>query len=431
MSEEHLLKLMDAVHEQYDIEYGGFLSNHYNHGLTALFTLDACKERIDKWFEHYKYHSIRGATLEPRPPVKQKVTMENWKEFLGEKTNFSGLDEFITSSFFGDEKHNNGDNDSQLTSVVEFCLSNGLFEGLSGAAFHMIIHLGYSLFMKKSNLFISEAVAYLIYSNRSLGKLEPYNVQPDDEVSNIKSFNSLLDVVTKVREDSRLNNLYGILPERFSKFQNRMIHIKTSGANEILMEYLSSWKPIDSQTLEDFNSGTLSMEKQRELIDNMSKQIAVLAVTALYGCYSDEFFLLHGVTACFSVIQVGKYLNLGQALELYRYFLLALLAAYVAEGTPDLSPNPKLSEKAKNMNWNEIIDEVINPNTTKNEEHAIKLVMVCKWFEDNGYTSILNELGLSTDLFKLCAAQLVSKDTISYRFDTGFSRMRGLVGLFK
>merc|ERR1712000_674603 len=134
------------------------------------------------------------------------------------------------------------------------------------------------------------------------GKLEPYNVQPDDEVSNIKSFNSLLDVVTKVREDSRLNNLYGILPERFSKFQNRMIHIKTSGANEILMEHLSSWKPIDSQTLEDFNSGTLSMEKQRELIDDMSKQIAVLAVTALYGCYSDEFFLLHGVTACFSVI---------------------------------------------------------------------------------------------------------------------------------
>ena len=57
--------LLENGRVRYHVEYGGFLSNHLQHGLVALSRLGAKEETIVQWLKHYKAHKILGNTLEP------------------------------------------------------------------------------------------------------------------------------------------------------------------------------------------------------------------------------------------------------------------------------------------------------------------------------------------------------------------------------
>jgi len=149
----------------YHIEYGGYLSNHMQHGLVALHRLGAAPDTLARFAEAYSEHSIRGHGLEPPHreddrPVQAAAAVQSegngdregkaageiekaeaigsscleqlpsgsLAPWLGKRTNFLGL-----AKFFDQETERLAGTDNVLT-VYEPQLLSGSF----GAAFHPV-----------------------------------------------------------------------------------------------------------------------------------------------------------------------------------------------------------------------------------------------------------------------------------------------------
>merc|ERR1712137_1154956 len=55
---------LHEVEASFDIGYGGFLSNHFLHGLVAVARLGADEARFKAFVEAYKQHTVLGHELE-------------------------------------------------------------------------------------------------------------------------------------------------------------------------------------------------------------------------------------------------------------------------------------------------------------------------------------------------------------------------------
>ena len=88
---------------------------------------------------------------------------------------------------------------------------------------------------------------------------------------------------------------------------------------------------------------------------------------------ANDFFLHHGVTSAWSILQIPPLLNTEHGLEVIEVFLIALLATYMCDGCPKLSHalNPNVAINSKQC------DDIITTTLAETlDEHIYKLVAV-------------------------------------------------------
>ena len=133
----------------YDIEWGGFLSNHLAHGQWALETLGDKGDLYETFTRLYK------SRLEPLTPLKQSfeiATTEDLRELRGQRRDF-----LPQRNFFEREISKHG----VETTITKHLPS--LIRGIAGAAMHPIIHLSIGI-LSKRDLVVAEGLAYLNHS---------------------------------------------------------------------------------------------------------------------------------------------------------------------------------------------------------------------------------------------------------------------------
>ncbi|MFI2073482.1 questin oxidase family protein [Streptomyces triculaminicus] len=162
------------------IEFNGHLSNHVKHAVVALARLGAAPERIKAYYDGYATLTTYGYGLEPARPARSRVTEDNWKDYLGRRTDFTALCEFF------DRQERELGMDEVLRRYVPT-----LLPGWVGAFTHATIHLGWALDAGNRWMTI-EGLAYMVFSYVSC---HPEQVSaPDDGPADASPLDSLFRV---------------------------------------------------------------------------------------------------------------------------------------------------------------------------------------------------------------------------------------------
>lgn len=96
----------------------------------------------------------------------------------------------------------------------------------------------------------------------------------------------------------------------------------------------------------------------------------------------NDFFLLHGVTASWSLRQVAPHLEPEVAYTCFRSFVPGLLATYLAQNAEEIVPL-NMETSGSEAEWERLIADVVSDDK---DEHVFKLVQVCRerWLETRG-----------------------------------------------
>jgi hypothetical protein len=334
-----LNELLKKNISRFDIEYGGYLSNHMSHGLIALYKLNASSSRIESFYNNYAFVRTHVGKLEPMIPPDSNVhiTDNNWKDWLGKKVNYMNLVDYFTNGL-EDVSHSR-----TLVSQYYPILS----KGLAGAALHGMIDLGYGLEVM-NNTTIIEGLAYSVYCYYSMG-----------DISNDPSETDLIQTLQKVQNDSRVQD---IIRNEFTEdmgFQVKMRYMSTNHA-DLLQQY-------DLKLSEDDNLFSVLVEMWN-------------SVVKAYASSNDDFFILHCVTGARAFQMIFSQLTnpVDQKLGL-QYLWKTVVAAFICQGCPSIDESKwTINDPSEIPEWEPIIAKAIEEPADKHEdEHLIKLVFVC------------------------------------------------------
>ena len=102
---------------------------------------------------------------------------------------------------------------------------------------------------------------------------------------------------------------------------------------------------------------------------------AILVYTAAES--RNDFFLLHGVTGAWSLLQVVQSMDdHDQIVHSVYAFLVTLLAVYIRQKSPALNVQINCKQEIGNAAWERIVDETLQMQGEKADEHVYKLVHV-------------------------------------------------------
>jgi len=405
-------ELLLTSHQQFHIEYGTHLTNHMHHGLIALSKLEASSERLKNWYNWYSTIThYNNSSLEKSKDLEYPgmVTLENWKDFgVYELKYFQEYFEFFMKQLtLSEEDFNNKNilvddlltlpvNNEKVKYVINTFLPT-LMKGIYGSAFHPFIHLGYALNFGESNVAIAEALAYLVYGYFDV------NITFNDQQNQFTN-GEITDLLTLLN-NIRLNNEFNDVISKNKTFTVNMNQIKNN-------KYITSTIHTLIEKLDIFNSN----------LDTQSIENAIIkaSTTLFYGTKSIDFFVLHGVTASGSLHWISKWIEDDNIkIKLYKYFILALVNAYIIRGRPSVyKPTDDEIEEYFNQilenddnkeqsSWEDIISLTIDTSGIIQDEHQIKLIYNCYYF-----ANFFNEMDTNTIWFK--SAYIVSRPNYSF-----------------
>lgn len=237
--------------------------------------------------------------------------------------------------------------------------------------------------MKVYNVFISffhstrvvcEGLAYMHYSYLPIKLSTSAASRFAEEEIGSGPYN-VLDAVAKVRDDVKLRDFMKMkahseefLNMNVGNFSTKVMSLFMFRGDDILDFSLSVQIPSIDQIREQ------DVEFQCRALLRWLLETAV-AVYALADV--DDFFLLHGVTAAWSLLQVapvavGHSKRLTQ--DLVKTFLCALLTTYIAQDCPPLSTERLKLLSYKEDVWTTVIEAALADDK---DEHIYKLVQVC------------------------------------------------------
>ena len=97
---------------------------------------------------------------------------------------------------------------------------------------------------------------------------------------------------------------------------------------------------------------------------------------------TNDFFLLHGISSTWSLIQVLTNAFHGErkkSLEILRLHVGVLMATYITQHAPNINEEnlEKETESLKNISWLEIKSKLLNDLPKDSDDHVYKLVQIC------------------------------------------------------
>jgi hypothetical protein len=399
-SRQMLNSLLLQNTSRFNIEYGGYLSNHLSHGLIALYKLGAPANRLRSFYDRYTTHTRLEPAVPPDPHIQ--ITERNiWdkKSILGRSKYFTNLLQYFENEFF--KRYNNSwkkeEENTKSLSVISDLINDyypKMSEGLCGAAFHALIQLGYGLEVMNEKT-ILEGLAYSIYAFKSLGKIsdnpcvEPLLASSSTSPVSMSTFDEqlLYCLNVRVRCHPTVQKIINDEFERQERFQSRMAHLAKN--------YVSLLQSFDLKI-----EGSDDENRLNEFLISLW-----LTAVKTYASSNDQFFILHLVTGSRAFQQVFKHLRNAKDKKLaLQYVWKAFVAAYICVDCPELNPEkwePSDPDEVDNLpEWDTIISKAIEePGDDEGEdEHKIKLVMTC--YENE------KELG-TNPLYRLVAGRKV------------------------
>ena len=333
--------------DKYFIEYKGFLSNHVAHGIIALHRLGASEERIQEFIDWYKDR------LEE--PHQDEETGDDTDALKGKRVCYYKILLSVQNLL--------KDNYKSIEGLIAGELPKYSL-GLGCSAFHGIIQLGYG-FSTKDERRVCEGLAYLHHSYLPLVHQDPF--PSADELG--KGTKSPLDLLHSVKEDKLLHNkmIEGIKKEPWSSMGQGYFQCRLAYLIQVHGDHFVS-------LLSDLKLDTPRTENGDIDVVELGKQIVDIATTAYTVTEpANDFFMLHGVTSAWSILQILPLLNAEHGLEVIEVFLIALLATYMCEDCPKLphALNPPVAVDSKQ--WDNIIAKTL---AESRDEHIYKLVQV-------------------------------------------------------
>ena len=345
MSLDKLLEQTDT--DKYFIEYKGFLSNHVAHGIIALHRLGASEERIQEFVDWYKDR------LEE--PHQDDETGDDVDSLKGKRMCFYKILQSVKTLL--------KDNYKSIEGLIAGELPKYSL-GLGCSAFHGIIQIGYG-FSTKDEKRVCEGLAYLHHSYLPLIHKKP--LPSADEIG--KGTKNPIELLSSVKEDKLLYNtmIEEIKKEPWSSmdagyFQRGLAYlIQVHGDHFVTL--LSDMR-LDIPRTETGDIDTVEMGMQ---------VVGIATVAYIMTEPANDFFMLHGVTSAWSILQILPLLDAEHGVEIIEIFLIKLLATYMCVGCPKLSRalNPHGEEDSKQ--WDSIIAKTL---AETRDEHIYKLVQV-------------------------------------------------------
>ena len=374
MENENILQMLeDNSTSRFFIVYQDGLANHMAHGIVALHRLGASKERIEQFVKWYQ----------PRLEDRDGPTANNWKssqtnvkELLGARCNYYTILEYYTEKY-----HNDYNSNINLLVSNEF---PKLQNGMMGAVFHGMIQTGYGMSVKSAKV-VCEGLAYMHMVH------VPF-VASKEKMTSIEFGNGTKDILSVLR--------------LFAKDKDMLQYYESEGQKNFLRKRVSKMIELKGIRLMDYVNmikvPVSNLETMQEVIMLCKWVIECATVVYVQAEYKNDFFLLHGVTAAWSLLQLlYSYDDPNPAIEAVKTFLSGLLAVYMCQGSPKLSPAGQSSLEFEN--WDEIIKATLRSEC---DEHVYKLVQVVyemsKETDDKGkqtlYKSAANE-ALNNNLY--------------------------------
>ncbi|CAH1803127.1 unnamed protein product, partial [Owenia fusiformis] len=351
--------LIENSTKKFYIEHTSGRTNHIAHGIIALDELGADKTRIQKYIHHYAERLEKPRDHED---AWEKVDIENSK---GKQKGFYGLLDHYKELL---QEVHSGDWSSLLTQEFP-----KLSAGVVGAATHGLIQIGYGV-AAKSDQVICEGLAYLHHSYLAIKT----NVRPINEpklpiTEVLQNIYEDKDFQQRVNEEAEKDHPF--VPQNSGNFTSRILTIYNIFGDKLLQYshqvQMPSFFNEDDYTLNDV------VKLARWIVD-----CAILVFAK--SSRKNDFFLLHGVTAAWSLLQIIPLLSPENGVKAIKEFLIALLGVYIVQKCPALTQEIPQNISIK---WDELIKKTIDKDVSR-DTHKFKLVQACydmyKTKDENG-----------------------------------------------
>jgi 20S proteasome subunit beta 1 len=342
--------------QRYGIEWGGFLTNHLAHGLIALEMLGATRGMQERFHASY---IDRLASRRPSSAASPRLKQSSLGSLpLGRRQYFGSIERAFDRAIAGASR-------AQLRAVVSEHLPR-LVDGLAGAAFHAVLHLGLGVRTECRSL-ITEGLAYLAHSWLPVGGSAQLSDAGSGEIGVLESFEAVR------REDGLQQRLVEAWPAVSSLptgyFQRCMHAFAAVDGSDVTANAAAELRACaDRCKLPD------DPEAAGAALLDASLQLFVRSP-------GNDYFMLHGVTAAFNLGTLLPLLEPAVALRACRRMLLALLATYAAQRCPALCPAEECTYWPQGdigaAAWEELRLEAVAPDQELRNEHAYKLCFLC------------------------------------------------------
>ncbi|XP_069132383.1 uncharacterized protein [Argopecten irradians] len=347
--------------QKYYIEYNTFLSNHIAHGIIAIERLGGDKDRVNRFIEHYRNHGSLEPPNHPRHDETtdaEPATDDELHNLLGQRKLYYKL-----RNRYRMKLSEYGSPEKMIREEFP-----KLSRGLVCSAAHGLIHTGYG-YSAKCPITVTEGLAYLHHSCKPL--LFDEN-NPENSISHFgKGENDILAVLEELKNDEKLRKYMEDEAVELRKtdwssggFQYKVAALV--GVGDKLMKYAYKIKVPVMENCKDEGETVVAVSDWL-----LNQAIAVYALSEV----KNNFFLVHGVTAAWSLRQIIHLLKPSDAVDALRTFTCVLLAVYVTQECPSLTNTPTISQNdVTDSAWQAVIDTVLSRDT---DEHIYKLVQVC------------------------------------------------------
>eukprot|EP01043_Picozoa_sp_COSAG02_P027285 COSAG02_NODE_1602_length_11741_cov_35.408521_1_plen_485_part_00 len=369
--------------QRYDMEWGGFLTNHLAHGLIALEMLGATRSLQERFHALY---TARLAHRRPASAASPRLKQSSLPSLpLGRRQCF-GLIERAFDRAIG------GNSPDHLRAIVSEHLPR-LVDGLAGAAFHAVLHLGLGVRTQCRSL-VTEGLAYLIHSWLPVGGSAELSAAGSGNIGVLECFEAVR------REDGLQQRLVEAWPA---------VNGLPTGYFQRCMHAFAA---VDGSDVTAAAAAELRVCADRcKLPDDPGAAGAALLDASLQlfvRSPGNDYFVLHGVTAAFNLRTLLPLLEPAVALRACRRLLLALLASYVAQRCPALCPAGDCTYWPQGDTgeaaWEQLRLEAVAPDQELRNEHAYKLCFLC--MEERKLPRRADGMGPSEQLM-YCAARKV------------------------
>eukprot|EP00095_Tigriopus_kingsejongensis_P000930 maker-scaffold635_size121629-snap-gene-0.8 protein:Tk00930 transcript:maker-scaffold635_size121629-snap-gene-0.8-mRNA-1 annotation:"oxytocin vasopressin receptor-like protein" len=338
----------NSVKSKYYIEHKGFRSNHLSHVAIALHKLGASRQFFDTYLEHYvtRLEAPNGPTRRAQNG-DENLSMDS---LLGRRSNYYAvLDHFERVSR---EKFPQAWEDLVRT---EF---GRLAPGLAGSAFHPLIHIGYGASINSREIIV-EGLAYLHHSHVPIVEVDEW---PLDTFG--QGERGFLGVLELVRHNSALSSWLKAAQD----------------TEEFRKSDLSQFQLSVTHLLRHKGQELMSLAHQIGLPNQSAPSaLALWVLEQILVVYTgsqprNDFFLLHGVTSGWALRQILGLFTLDDSRRILRFYVCALLATYLACGSPMIRMEQVENEpNVGDMSWEGIKDRMFQIPLEATDEHIFKL----------------------------------------------------------
>jgi 2-polyprenyl-6-methoxyphenol hydroxylase-like FAD-dependent oxidoreductase len=343
---------------EYYVEFEKFLSSHLVCAIVAFDMLNASTTRIDQFVAGY----VQKLETLGFPTSKAAYeTQEPYTELIGKRRHYYPiLDEYKKQLVQA-----KGNTERFIKNSFPF-----LADGIAAGLLHTGINLGYAIRSENKNAIV-EALAYIHHSYKPI-RYTSGNVQNNPMLFG-KGAGSFTAVLTELRkrkdyfiELQKNGEVVFRAPDSdwFSSTpQYRIASLLEHG--DTIIEYVNMIKIEDDITSSD--------DLANWLLDQ-----AIYMYAAAEN--KNDFVLLHGVTASWSLKQVVPYLSPAEVKRAIRDMLAVLLSVYIVQECPKMTNSPDSVSLHSIQDWNDIARQTAALDT---DEHIYKVVAICKehWLE--------------------------------------------------